>query len=165
MTLARVAYDLAGEALALVTDRLNVALSPNQPRSAYELREYRTTETILAMRELEPHTLPPTILQAFVQVRSRVYAINRRISEVYEKGERVQGYNQHEQLGGAVNVYVLARAAFNDLGDVVDKEVGGGSLARRVILVPNSVTSYASDRGAARPRARRARPPASRGTS
>lgn len=152
--LAQVAYDLAGEALALVTDRLNVALSPKQPQSVYELREHRTTETILAMRELEPHTLPPTILKAFVQVRSRIYAINRRISEVYEKGARDRNYDQHEKLGGAVTVHLLACAAFTDLGDVVDKELGGRSLPRRTIPIPDSVTSYAADR----PTSSRARP-------
>lgn len=162
--LAQVAYDLAGEALALVTDRLNVALSPSQPQSVFELREHRTTETILAMRELEPHTLPPTILQPFVQVRSRVHAINRRISEVYEKRARDRNYDQHGKLGGAVTVHPLACAAFTELGEVVDKELVGKSLPRRTIPVPNSVTNYEADRSTTSSRAR-PRPRLSRRTS
>lgn len=140
--LALVAYDLASEALELVTNRLDVALSPKQPESTYALREHRTTETILAMRELEPHALPPNMLEEFVQVRSCVYAINQRISEVYADSNGDPAFEIYKNLSGAVNVHGIAIKAFARLGNAVEGELGGRLMTRRLIPVPIAITAF-----------------------
>lgn len=161
-----VAYTLTHEALTLVTSRLDVALSPGQPGSHYELREHRTTETSLALREIAPHSLPPLVFKHFVQARSRIYAINARISDVYaerhaktEEAKRggpdrnhAVPYDMTKELSGAANVQYMALQAFRDFG--LAGQVFG--VTPETILVPQSVSSHPAWQRAASATARTA---------
>lgn len=147
------AYDLAHEALTLVTGRLDVALSPRQPGSRLELREHRTTDTAMALREIEPHAIPPQVLKDFIQVRSRIYAINVRVSEVYSDrehakeewnrnhaniGQRRPAFNMSKKLAGAASVHAMTMEAYSELG----KSGLPFGVIPKPINVPTSIQSH-----------------------
>ncbi len=79
---ARASISLVHKSLELLADRLNVAAHPG--KAVLSLREFRTTEMIEALREIDLSRLPADILVAFAEVRSGTHAINARISEVYK---------------------------------------------------------------------------------
>jgi type II secretory pathway pseudopilin PulG len=82
--LAKAAGDVAREALVLVEARLNSALFPIGKPILFWLRNQRTTEVVQALRELRISTLPNEIIASVVRIRSGVYAVNTRISEVFD---------------------------------------------------------------------------------
>ncbi len=157
--LVTVAYALTHEALTLVTSRLDVALSPGQSGSHYELREHRTTETSLALREIAPHSLPPSVFKHFVQARSRIYAINARISDVYaerhakieeseRRGSEVTGCaadDMAKDLSGAANVHHMALQALQRFGEAGQRF----GVTAETIKVPPSISSHPAWRRAA----------------
>lgn len=158
LDLGAVAYDLAASAFALVTNRLDVCLVEKQPGSRFELREHRTTETITAMREMEPHVLPPEILAAFVELRSCVYAMNQQISTVYAEDAKArraakkhqklgpatdrpapEPYDRYTELESCVRVYQRAVTAFDQLGDLAQSTFG---VARKKNPTGDAVSAY-----------------------
>jgi hypothetical protein len=87
----RAAYLLSYDALETVSDRLEAALTPPDKSKALALRGDRTTEMVTAMRQFDTSRLPVALVADFVRLRSHVFAINQRISEVYEEEEKLQG--------------------------------------------------------------------------
>lgn len=73
---------LAFDALETVNERLENALAKKPKRLS--LQGDRTTEMVLAMREFDTSRLPAALLSNFIRVRSHIYAINEKITEVYE---------------------------------------------------------------------------------
>lgn len=159
LDLGAVAYDLAASALELVTDRLDVCLVDKQPGSRYELREHRTTETIAAMREMEPQAMPPEILTVFVELRSCIYAMNEQISAVYakdaaakraakrwERSESSKGraappdYDRYRELASCVRVHRRAATAFDQLGDLA---YNGFGVTKKPTPARDAVSGYA----------------------
>ena len=87
----RAAYLLAYDALDIVSDRLESALQPNKSRDKHALRGARTTEMVAAMREFETSRVPDDMLADFIRLRSRLVAVNERITEIYLSEERATG--------------------------------------------------------------------------
>lgn len=118
----RAAYLLAHDALEAVTDRLEAALTPRSDSKIYALRGGRTSELVGAMREFETSRLPSAVLSDFIRLRSRVAAINQRLTEVYGSEDRLRGKarenkraERHERLASVVAVSVEAREIFANL--------------------------------------------------
>lgn len=116
---AQAAHRLAYEALETISDRLEVALAPAKPIKDHALRGYRTSEMVTAMREVDTGRVPTTMLPDFIKLRSQVFAINSRISELYERENQgnvlAAQYavdNRYAKLGSAVRVLSDARATF-----------------------------------------------------
>lgn len=86
--LAKAAADIAREASRLVAERLHWALKSQDGPTLFELRGHRTTEMVQAMRELDISSLSPALIAPFARVRSDVYAVNERISDVFESENR-----------------------------------------------------------------------------
>lgn len=86
----KAAHILASEALATTSDRLDAALIPPNSGKCMSLRGDRTTEMVLAMREFDTKKLPADLLPLFVRIRSHVFAINERISDVYDTEKKNQ---------------------------------------------------------------------------
>ena len=82
--LAKAAGDVAREAVSLVEARLNSALFPTGKPILFWLRNQRTTEVVQALRELRISSLPNEIIASVVRIRSGAFAINQRISEVFD---------------------------------------------------------------------------------
>jgi hypothetical protein len=118
--LGEAAFTLADQAMTLVTDRLETALSPRRVGSRYQLRGDRTTETIEAMREIEPHMLPPNMIAPFVELRACVAAINSAITEYHASGHRRTGSDdgggvakaREKAFSSSARVHQDARKAF-----------------------------------------------------
>lgn len=93
-----VAYELANHALDIVTDRLEVAIEPRRPGSRFELRKLRATETIEALKQIDPANLPSEILRPYIELRSCVAAINDTLSRLYAETEKVAGGVSSQRL-------------------------------------------------------------------
>ncbi|WP_208247728.1 hypothetical protein WGT02_28170 (plasmid) [Rhizobium sp. T1470] len=78
----RATHMLAHAALQTVSERLDTASTPRHDKKAYALQGDRTTEMVRAMSDTV--RIPSEILPYFIRLRSHVYAINSRISEIYE---------------------------------------------------------------------------------
>lgn len=120
--LARAAHTLAFEALETISERLEAALTPSNSSKRYALRGDRTTEMISAMREFYTVRLPTDMVSDFIQLRSHVYAINQRISEIYGSEEhgalkkrRDAKAKRNERLESSVRVRSQALDIFQRL--------------------------------------------------
>lgn len=82
--LAKAAGDVAREALSLVEARLNSALFPVGKPILFWLRNQRTTEVVQALRELRISNLPSEIIASVVRIRSGAFAVNDRLSQVFD---------------------------------------------------------------------------------
>jgi hypothetical protein len=51
------------------------------------LREYRTTELVEALRQIDAGSLPPEMVVPFSTLRSSLYAVNARITHIYRSEE------------------------------------------------------------------------------
>jgi hypothetical protein len=130
----RAAYLLAYDALDIVSDRLESALQPNKSRDKHALRGARTTEMVAAMREFETSRVPDDMLADFIRLRSRLVAINERISAIYESEERaardksagLKG-RRLERLRSAVRTREEALELFTSLESVAVKRHGAVS--------------------------------------
>lgn len=128
---ARAAHMLAFEALETISERLNTALTPKGSKVRYALRGNRTTEMVSAMREFDTARLPIELLPDFIQLRSHVFAINERISELYAKKERgtviqkcAAKAKRHSDLASAVRVRQDALDVFKKLQDAAVSKFG-----------------------------------------
>ncbi|WP_157105624.1 hypothetical protein [Sphingomonas sp. TDK1] len=118
----RAAHLLAYDALETLTERLVAILKPSRAYPTHRLRGERTNEMVAAMREIDTSTLPATMLADFIRLRSRVYAINQRISEIYRSEDKVTndstGRDKSERLkrlNSAVQVWKEAVLYFERL--------------------------------------------------
>ena len=131
----RAAYLLAYDALEIVSDRLESALQPNKSRDKHALRGARTTEMVAAMREFETSRVPDDMLADFIRLRSRLVAINERITEIYESEARATGDKptglkgrRLERLRSAVTTRKEAVELFTSLGTTAVGRHGAVSL-------------------------------------
>lgn len=120
--IGRAAHTLAGEAFDLVTARLSSALNPGKSSSLYALRGLRTTEMVAAMREFDAGALPTKLIAPFATLRSCVFAINARISEIYEAEGRLEGValadakaSRPAELQSSIVVHQIAETTFSEL--------------------------------------------------
>lgn len=118
----RAAHSLAASAYELVTERLNSARQPGKPTSHYSLRGSRTTEMVASMREFQAGSLPTSLIAPFTTLRACVFAINTRVSEVYDAEDAVTGPKKTalkkrriQELTSATRVHASAAAAFSEL--------------------------------------------------
>ncbi|ASP21468.1 hypothetical protein ANTHELSMS3_02813 [Antarctobacter heliothermus] len=120
---ARAAHILAYEALETASDRLEAALIPRKSGKVMSLQGDRTTEMVLAMREFDTMKLPADLLPLFVRLRSHVFAINERISEVYSSEERNEERKteRENRLKSAVRVRTDATLLFETLQSMILK--------------------------------------------
>jgi hypothetical protein len=147
--LGAAAFRLADQAMALVTDRLEKAIAPRSLGSRRQLRGDRTRETIEAMREIEPHMLPTSVISPFVELRTCVFAINAAIDNHYRKVADVQNSDIDKEklrkdLVSSARVHGQAREAFETLAAKVGEKVGPAALAHRSDVV-ESVMGSAPD--------------------
>lgn len=144
--LVRAACSISFEALETVSDRLEAALTPSSHRKIMSLQGDRTTEMILAMREFDTTKLPASLLSDFIRLRSHIFAINERISEVYNSEETSSGEGKRdtserpERLKSALRVYTNAIKLFDHI-QLVATEFGVG---RRSVSQGVNLANYAS---------------------
>lgn len=131
----RAAYLLAHDALEAVTDRLEAALTPRGNSKVYALRGGRTSELVGAMREFETSRLPSAVLADFIRLRSRIAAINQRLTEVYDSEDQLRGAekeskraNRHERLASVVAVRGEALTIFVTLESTATANYGADAL-------------------------------------
>lgn len=119
--IARAAHILAFEALETASDRLEAALIPPNSGKIMRLQGDRTTEMVLAMREFDTVKLPADLLPLFVRLRSHVFAINERISEVYssEDKDEKRKPEREDRLRSALRVRTDAIKLFEELQSAV----------------------------------------------
>jgi hypothetical protein len=117
---AEAAYSMAHESLETVGDRLNVALGNSTEE--FGLRALRTTEIIEAMRSVDTGQIPIALLKDFVKIRSRAYAMNARITELYRREDEATALarpgieaKRHDKLASAVSTHDWALNAFRRL--------------------------------------------------
>lgn len=128
VAVAQAAHLLTYRALELVGDRLSAAILLDYKQFRYRLRGSRTTEMIAAMREFETHRLPSPLLSDFILLRSQIYAINERLSEVYAtEKSRLKPSRRPERpsrLESAQTVYREAVQTFASLERITIVEFG-----------------------------------------
>lgn len=146
------AYITACKAVELVGDRLDSALSQARIGRVYALRGFRTTEMVAAMREFDVSRLPTSIISDFITLRSCVYAINQRIGELYEaeeEGSVTERKNammtRYRELGSAVGVYQVARAALANLDRILGKDPEDASVPAHIESYPAAGMDSGSD--------------------
>lgn len=129
--LARAAHTLAFEALETISERLDAALTPASSSKRYALRGDRTTEMISAMQDFDTARLPTDMVSDFIRLRSYVYAINQRISEIYKTEERgalakrrAEKAKRNERLASSVRVRCDALVIYGRLQDLAVMRYG-----------------------------------------
>tara|TARA_Y100000815_G_scaffold81270_1_gene70366 strand:- start:594 stop:1256 length:663 start_codon:yes stop_codon:yes gene_type:complete len=114
------AYTISHEAIEYVSKRLDTALTPEKDKVELSLQGDRTSEMVLAMREFNAGLLPAEQFQYYVLLRSHVYAINERISEVYES--EVKNARSREErpkrLNSSIQVLTDTRSLFKKYQDL-----------------------------------------------
>lgn len=163
----RAAHSLALGAFELVTDRLNAALQPGKGEQHYVLRGLRTTEMVTAMREFETGSLPAPLISPFALLRSSVFAINERISEIYTSeadaspaGRKALRARRAEELRSALRAHAAAENAAFDLDKLANEHC---KAAIRLKPLPDLVAAQRALAEApleTAPRSRAARPTA-----
>jgi len=133
--LAQAAHLLGYEALETMSERLNMALTPRGPSKRLALHGDRTTEMIVAMREFDTTKLPASMLSDFIRLRSHVYAINQRISDIFESEEHgsesersERKKTRYERLRSSVRVRAEAVILFDRLQQRISNEFGGEAM-------------------------------------
>lgn len=132
-------YVLAFQALETVGERLDNILTRSSVKLS--LQGDRTSEMVEAMREFDTSRLPAEMLKDFILLRSHVFAMNKRISEVYEmkvkRGDDIYKV-RHDKLESTVMTYRSALQIFGELS-------GAASVRTASPLVPTTrqcVISY-----------------------
>lgn len=111
---ARASVSLAHKSLELLADRLNVAAHPGE--TVLSLREFRTTEMITALREIDLSHLPAEIVVPFAEVRSGIHAVNSRISEIYKSEEENRRTSERGiRLISSASTFQETCNSYNDL--------------------------------------------------
>lgn len=111
--LASAVYGLSTHGFDRVSDRLAAAASPGSGKRL-TLRELRTSDIVRAMRKVDPTSLPASLFEPFVLLRSGLYAINERISEVYAEGR------SPEALDSAILIHKVAERSLRKLGQACE---------------------------------------------
>lgn len=128
--LARSLDALSHAAFVRLTDRLKVAVVPGSGPKL-ELREYRTTEMIKALRGIDVMKLPADLVEPYIRLRSCLYAVNRRIQDVYDNGVS----SSPTDLTSAVRSHVDAEAAVNDL----NAACADYGVDARLVVIPHQI--------------------------
>jgi len=148
---AQAAHKLAFQAYRLIGVRLEAALEPKYKASSsggrFDLKGYRATEMVAAMREFDTGRLPTPLIESFVELRTRIFAINERISQLYSREDALRGderaaakAQRYGKLESAVRVYGRAGATFAELD--ADAVVHFG-IASLTCAVPPAIEGYA----------------------
>jgi hypothetical protein len=145
---AGAAHSLAFEALEIISERLEVALAPPKDPSFYALRGLRTTEMVTAMREVDTSRVPTNFLADFIKLRSQVYALNQRISELYDLENdpstmvvELARQQRYEELASAVRTHRDAVSVFGSLQDIAN---GRHDIAKRSLTPRPLIAQYGS---------------------
>lgn len=103
---ARTAGELALNATNLVAARLEASLASINGSTLYALRGHRTTEMVQAMRELQIDSVPSDVMERFAYIRSGIYAVNARITDVFDSEKNKKGLRErrYERLKSAGRV-------------------------------------------------------------
>ena len=137
---ARAALNLSLCSFEYVFERFEAAI---KGELKFALRGARTTEMIEAMRELEVTSLPTEIIEAFAHVRSDVYAVNVRISEVFanhrQKAKAPRVKARQKDLVSAARVLSEAIGQFEKLNQRVSRRYMTGGCA---VSVPSLLATY-----------------------
>lgn len=119
---ALAAASLAGKTLDQVADRLLAAARPRAGKTmGLALREHRTTELVQTLRELNVAELPPDTVVAFSTLRSRLFAVNSRITDIYrsEEGNSALEARREERVRSSLLTYDDALTDYTTLRDVL----------------------------------------------
>jgi hypothetical protein len=119
-TNARVALLIAAQAMTTLGERLDALLAPNRDKHPYRLRGARSSEMIASLRELDTTRILPNLLEKFLQLRSNFYALNERISEIYEseKPSNPDPRERSERLGrlaGGLEIWRSSRTLLQEI--------------------------------------------------
>ena len=150
---AQAAHNLAFQAYRLIGERLATALSPKRDAAApssgsgqFDLKGFRATEMVAAMREFDTGRLPTPLIEGFVELRTRVFAINERISQLYDRedaqapDERAAAKaRRHGKLESSVRVYARAGEIYAGLDQTAKDHFGIASLT---CDVPAAIAGY-----------------------
>jgi hypothetical protein len=140
--LAFTAREMALNAIVMVSARLDAAL---HDQILFRLRGHQTTEIVQTMRELDIRALDPKIVRHFAVVRSSIFAVNSRITDVYASDEKIRrakkqasesykpNYDERrERLKSAARVLQEARAYIHHLEISGNLEITGIQFSTRV---------------------------------
>lgn len=122
--LALAAVSLASRTLTQVADRLAAAARPQAGKSmGLALREHRTTELVETLRQINIGDLPPVMVVAFSTLRSRLYAVNARITEIYdsEQKDRKLEDRRERRIQSSLLTYDDALADYQELSKSLSK--------------------------------------------
>ncbi|HYD11554.1 MAG TPA: hypothetical protein VEC11_01770 [Allosphingosinicella sp.] len=150
---ARAAHKLAFQAYRLIGERLATALSRKDRKSGpasgagqFDLKGYRTTEMVAAMREFDTGRPPTPLIESFVELRTRVFAINERISQLYEREDSQSPEDRvaakalrYGKLESSVRVYARAGESYTALDAAARDHFGIESLG---CAVPPAIATY-----------------------
>jgi hypothetical protein len=113
---------LALNALQRLADRLMVASRPHSKTvHGLALREHRTTEMVEALRQIDIGRLPPEIVVPLAMLRSCLFAINARITEIYRSEEEkgVSEVRRPARIKSSVRTYADALRSFAELREIL----------------------------------------------
>lgn len=147
---AHAAHKLAFQAYRLIGERLETALSPKDNRSAsggrFDLKGYRATEMVAAMREFDTGRLPTPLIESFVELRTRVFAINERISQLYSREDeqtaearKAAKAQRYAKLESCVHVYRRAGEIYAELDLAAEEHF---SIVSLTCVVPPAIDGY-----------------------
>ena len=142
----KAAHLIAFDALQTVTERLEAALAKGRTVTMRRLKGERTNEMVAAMRELDVSRIPSDMLADFIRLRSRVHAINARITELYRDEnaqpndtlKRSEARKRYTYLTSAVAVWNDAVTHFDNLQIAAARH---GSQPQ-TLSVPDVITDY-----------------------
>lgn len=124
--LATTVGNIALEATETVAQRLESALRTQKGRTLFALRGHRTTEMVQSMREFDLSVLPPVLAGRFARVRSGVYAVNSRITDIFdsEKITPADKSRRRARLESSARVLSETLVEFQRLREALEREVG-----------------------------------------
>lgn len=126
--LALAAVSLASKSLEQVADRLTAAARVGAGKSlGLALREHRTTELVETLRQVSIGDLPPSLVLTFSTLRSRLYAVNARITEIYnsEQKDPSKEARRSQRIRSSLATYEAALADYRELADQL-RALGAG---------------------------------------
>ena len=119
---------LVHKVLELVADRLKVAGRPfSKADYGMALREHRTSELVEALRLINAGELPYEVVVLFSTLRSNLYAVNARITEVYRSEEpprKIPESRRERRLRSSFVIYDHALADYSELGRLIREHFG-----------------------------------------
>jgi|GEM_PF-2608589 len=124
---ARAMASLVHKTLELVADRLKVAGRPFSKRTyGMALRQHRTSELVEALRQINAGDLPPEVVVSFSTLRSSLYAVNARITEIYQSEEArdIPESRRERRLRSSFAIYDIALADYRELDCLVRTHFG-----------------------------------------